>query len=308
MKSTRYAAYLAGAYVLLAGAYIILSGYLAAGASHSVEELRRIETIKGVVYVAVTALLIFAGARWAMRRMENDARELMRREQALVANEGRVFAGLTAASIAHDVNNVLTVALADIEMLEEDGRGNEGLTRLHHSMRRMVGLNRRLLGLAQAYVSREGSLLDAREAAREVVAVLRSHQDVRHCRLSCEGEAGLVIAASPVLMHQLVGNLVLNAAQAAGEKGIIEVRVRGEDNSVVIEVHDNGPGVPPERRAELFSALVTTKPDGNGLGLFSVKACATGLGGRVEVLESPLGGALFRIHLPRSSVRAAVTA
>ena len=96
--------------------------------------------------------------------------------------------------------------------------------------------------------------------------------------------------------------------QAAGEKGIIEARVRGEDNAVVIEVHDNGPGVPPERRAELFSALVTTKPDGNGLGLFSVKACATGLGGRVDVSESPLGGALFRIHLPRSSVRTAVTA
>ena len=104
MKSTRYAAYLAGAYVLLAGAYIILSGYLAAGASHTVEELRRIEAIKGVVYVAVTALLIFAGARWAMRRMEHDARELMRRDQALVANEGRVFAGLRAIDwVEHDV-------------------------------------------------------------------------------------------------------------------------------------------------------------------------------------------------------------
>ena len=54
MKSTHYAAILAGAYVLLASLYIILSGYLAAGASHSVEELRRIETVKGVLYVAAT--------------------------------------------------------------------------------------------------------------------------------------------------------------------------------------------------------------------------------------------------------------
>jgi signal transduction histidine kinase len=308
MKSTRYAAMLAGVYVVVAGVYIVLSGYLAAGASRSIEELRRIEAIKGVLYVAVTALLIFVGARWAMRRMERDAHELMRREQALVANEGRVFAGLTAASIAHDSNNVLTVALADIEMMEEDGKGSEDLKRLRQAVERMVGLNQRLLGLAQAYVSREGAPLDVREAAREAVAVMRSHQDVRRCRLSCEGEAGVVVAASPVLMHQLVGNLVLNAAQAAGEKGIIEVRVHAEGGQAVIEVHDNGPGVPAAKRADLFTSLATTKPDGNGLGLFSVKACATGLGGGVEVSDSPLGGALFRIHLPLAIARAAVTA
>lgn len=301
MNSTRYAALLAGAYVLLAGAYIILSGYLAAGASHSVEELRRIETIKGTLYVAVTAALIFSGARWAMRRMEHDADELRRREQALVVNQGRVFAGLTAASIAHDANNVLTVALADIDLMEDDGHGGEDMQRLRHSLGRLVGLNQRLLESAQAYMSREGAPLDVLAAACEAVAVLRSHQDVRRCRLSCEGDAGVVVAASPVLMHQLVGNLVLNAAQAAGAKGVIEVRVRSGGDQAVIEVHDNGPGVPPERRSELFTALATTKVDGNGLGLFSVKACASGLGGRVEVADSPLGGALFRVCLPRTT-------
>lgn len=303
MKSTRYAAMLAGAYVLLASVYIILSGYLAAGASHSVEELRRIETIKGVLYVAVTSLLIFAGARWAMHRMERDAQELLRREQALVANEGRVFAGLTAAAIAHDANNVLTVAQTDIEMMEEDGKGSEDLTRIHQAVTRMVGLNQRLLDLAQAYVSREGAPLDALEAMQEVLVVMRSQPDMRRCQVSCAGDAGVVVAASPVLMHQLVGNLVLNAAQAAGDNGVIEVRVRAEAGHAVIEVHDNGPGVPAERRADLFTSLVTTKPGGNGLGLFSVKACANGLGGQVEVGDSPLGGALFRIRLPLAAPR-----
>jgi len=308
LNSTRYAAMLAGAYVLLASTYIILSGYLAAGASHSVEELRRIETIKGVLYVAVTSLLIFAGARWAMRRMEHDARELLRREQALVVNEGRVFAGLTAASIAHDANNVLTVALADLDMMEEDGGGSENLTRLRHSVKRLVGLNQRLLDSAQAIVTREGAPLDVREAARESVAVLRSHVDMRRCRVSCEGEPGVVINANPVLMHQLVGNLVLNAAQASGAKGVVEVQVSARDGQAVIEVHDNGPGVPVERRADLFTSLATTKSDGNGLGLFSVKACAAGLGGGVEVCDSPLGGALFRIRLPLARAASVATA
>ncbi len=298
MRSTRYAAILAGAYVLLASVYIVLSGRVAAALSHSVEELQRIETVKGVLYVAVTALLIFAGARWAMRRMEHDAHELLRREQALVANEGRVFAGLTAAAIAHDANNVLTVAQADIEMMEEDGKGSEDLTRLHEGIDRMVALNRRLLDLAQAYVTREGAPLDVLEAAREVLSVLRSHLALRRCRITCEGAAGVVIAANPVLMHQLVGNLVINAAQATGDRGEIQVRISSADGQAIIEVHDNGPGVPADRRPGIFTALASTKPDGNGLGLFSVKACANGLGGTVDVGDSPLGGALFLIRLP----------
>jgi two-component system C4-dicarboxylate transport sensor histidine kinase DctB len=303
MRSTRYAAMLAGAYVLFATVYIILSGHIAAGASGSVEELRQIETLKGVLYVAVTSLLIFAGARGAMRRMEKDASELLRREQALVASGGRVFAGLTAASIAHDANNVLTVALADLESLEEDGKDSEDLTRIHDAMTRMVALNRRLLDLAQACVSREGTPLDALHATREVLASLRSHSDVRRCTLTCNGTPGVIVAASAVLMHQLVGNLVFNAAQAAGDKGVIEVRVLADAGHAMIEVHDNGPGVPADKRRDLFSALVTTKPDGNGLGLFSVKACANGLGGQVDVADSPLGGALFRIRLPLVTAR-----
>lgn len=298
MNSTRYAALLTGAYVVVAGVYIVVSGYLAAGVSASVEEMRRIETIKGVLYVAITAALIFAGARWAMRRMERDAEELRRREQALIANEGRVFAGLTAAAIAHDANNVLTVALADLDFMEEDGVGGEDLVRLRQTVGRLVGLNRRLLDSAQAYATREATPMDAREAVREVIAVLRSHHDVRRCRVSTAGDDGVIISASSALMHQLVGNLVINAAQAAGDRGQVEVRVSGAGGEAVIEVHDSGPGVPPERRTDLFRALATTKPDGNGLGLFSVKACASGLGGSVEVGDSHLGGALFRVRLP----------
>lgn len=308
MKSTRYAGILAGAYVLLASAYIIVSGNLAAGASHSVEELRRIEEIKGVAYVAVTALLIFAGARWAMRRMEHDARELSRREQALIVNEGRVFAGLIAATVAHDANNVLTVALGDIEQMEMDGPGSEQLTRLSRAVTRLVALNKRLLDTGQVFVAREGGRLDICEAVRESVDLMRGQPDVRRCRISCTGEAGLTATASPALMHQMIGNLVLNAAQACGERGIIEVRVIEHGGQALIEVHDNGPGVPVERREELFTAMVTTKPDGSGLGLFSVKACANGLGGDVEVGDSPLGGAVFRIRLPLGRVSGALPA
>jgi len=307
MSSTRYAALLAAAYVAIASAYIVVSGHLAAGAAGSIEEMRRTETVKGVLYVVVTALLVFAGARWAMRRQERDAEELRRCEQALVANEGRVFAGLTAASIAHDVNNVLTVALAELDALDQEAPGGAATARLRRVVGRVISLNRRLLDSAQAYATREGTPLDARESAREVLASLGSHADVRRCRVAITGEAGVIIAASATLMHQLLGNLVINAAQAAGDRGQVEVRISRHGDEALLDVHDDGPGVPPERRADLFTALASTKPNGDGLGLFSVAACASGLGGSVEVSDSHLGGAHFRVRLPLATAAAVVT-
>ena len=94
-------------------------------------------------------------------------------------------------------------------------------------------------------------------------------------------------------MHQLVGNLVLNAAQAAGEKGIIEVRVRGEDNAVVIEVHDNGPGVPPGLERQIFLPFFTAREGGQGIGLTVVRQLVHGMGGRVRLVRPLEGGAAF---------------
>jgi signal transduction histidine kinase len=63
-------------------------------------------------------------------------------------------------------------------------------------------------------------------------------------------------------------------------------------------VHDSGTGVPRDERKKIFSALYTTKSSGTGLGLLSVKACAKIHEGFVEVDDSPLGGACFRLCLP----------
>ena len=103
----------------------------------------------------------------------------------------------------------------------------------------------------------------------------------------------------PLLIHQNLGNLILNAAEATGGRGRIEVRIVEGGEQVVLEVHDDGPGVPRDLRHSLFDGLRTTKPGGAGLGLFSVRSCTQILGGTVAIDESPFGGALFRVVLPR---------
>jgi signal transduction histidine kinase len=70
------------------------------------------------------------------------------------------------------------------------------------------------------------------------------------------------------------------------------------EQSVLIEIHDSGPGIEPDMRERIFEAFNTTKTSGFGLGLTSVKIYADIHKGKVEVGESNLGGACFRITLP----------
>jgi signal transduction histidine kinase len=88
------------------------------------------------------------------------------------------------------------------------------------------------------------------------------------------------------------------ALDAVHDRGRVKVRIQaGPDGSAIVEVHDDGPGVPESQRARLFEAFYTTKKEGTGLGLLSAKKCAELHGGKIEVLASPLGGVCFRAHL-----------
>lgn len=303
-KSTTYSIGLAVAYGVLATAYILVSSQLAADHSATIEELRQIETLKGITYVAVTTVAVFLGGLLAMRRMDRDSAELVRRERALVASEGRVFAGVMAASVAHDANNVLVAVLADLETLASASHLDkaEHVTQLRNSVGRLVGLNRRLLTAARDGVPKDRHTVDLARTVRDSVATVRSHAHLRNCRVICRGDEHLLIQTQPLLIHQIISNLALNAGEATQGRGTLEVVTTTTTTEVLLEVHDNGPGVPKERWATLFDSLMTTKATGTGLGLFSVRACAQGLGGSVEIEDSPLGGALFRVRLPNDLI------
>ena len=101
-----------------------------------------------------------------------------------------------------------------------------------------------------------------------------------------------------VLVDRMILNLVLNAADATKGAGKIDLRIRRKDRQVILELHDNGPGVPDQAREAIFDPFYSSKTNGLGLGLLSVRACAEAHGGSVEVKPSDLGGACFRITLP----------
>jgi len=110
-------------------------------------------------------------------------------------------------------------------------------------------------------------------------------------------------------LMQLFTNLLMNAYEAMGGKGHVSItghRVRLEDggdgrDAVLVEVTDDGPGIPPEEAEKVFDPFFTTKPQGSGLGLAIVRKIVDAHDGRIDMRTAPDQGTTIRLTLPVSS-------
>jgi signal transduction histidine kinase len=293
---------LGGVFLVFCSAYIWISGRLAAASSRSVNELAHIEAVKGLLFVLVCSALFTLMTWLLMRRMAREQAQLAKSTQALSAMEQRAMTGSLASSVAHDMNNILTVGCASAEMLLQ----TEGLSTdqkelardINDSFNRITDLTRRLSSMGRTGIKGNLETGDLRQLLEAELAFARHHERLRRCSFSLQAPEAINLRLNAPMIQQMLINLLLNAAEATKGLGRIEVHLRNEHQSAVLEVHDSGPGIPEDQRTRVFDAFYTTKPEGHGLGLLSVKAAAQMHRGRVVVLESPLGGACFRITMP----------
>lgn len=293
----RSAGLLASGYALVAGTYILVSSTVATEALAAVEDVRRIEVAKGVAFVLVTALLLFLGTLVLLRREARHRARLVRAQHALLAADRRAEAGVLAASVAHDLKNALSVLRMGLDELRELDREGEVTADMASALDQAAELSGRLsragrdTGLGAAV---DGDLASVVRQATELAAL---HPSVRRSVVRIDAPEPVAVRVYPVLVSQMISNLVINAAEAAGRGGVIETRARKLEAGAVLEVHDDGPGIAADQRARLFEPFYTTKPQGTGLGLLSVRLCAELHDGEVEIGDSPLGGAMFRVTL-----------
>jgi signal transduction histidine kinase len=215
------------------------------------------------------------------------------------------------ADASHELRTPLTSILANLELLQasmeetslEDERAMvDSALRSSSRMSRLVG---DLLLLARADTGRIGARTrcDLAEAAGNAAAEVAPTIGERTLRI--ENERPLPVDGNPDELHRMVLNLLDNAVRHTPAGATIELRLRAEGRDAVVEVADDGPGVPPELRGQIFERFVrgegpadTAIGGGSGLGLAIVSAVAASHGGSAEVGESELGGALFRVRLP----------
>jgi two-component system sensor histidine kinase HydH len=295
------AALLGLVYVVLCGLFIFYSGQLAFRQADTLEHLRQLEIARGFLFVLVTGLLFSYFALFLLRRIAEQQARTLHQQQALVEADRHAMTGLFAASMAHDMGNLLMVAQAGLFTLQlhpsESEHGAQAVSDLSAAHAQLAALVQRLLRVVRERTPGQPERVYLGPIVRDCLHVAKGHAAVRHCDVTasvveCEARA------NPITLHRSLLNLIVNAGDATEGRGRIEVRLAPVAGEAVLEVHDDGPGIPEELRQRVFEPFYTTKERGTGLGLLSVRACAEEHQGRVEVLPSPLGGTCFRLSLP----------
>ncbi len=225
-----------------------------------------------------------------------------RNEMELLRNFATI--GESAAILAHEIKTPLSnlnMALRAVADKLEVGHA-EILEELVSRLQRMQNLMQRTLSFAKP-IQPVLESCPPRELLERVCAQFQGpHQEEFHTRLQVDGEPDEIVVDRQ-LMEEVLVNLVQNAAEATEHQGQCRLSFRcksGEKGSarrVRIEVQDNGPGIPPERRGDLFKLFHTTKSNGTGLGLTFCRKVIEAHGGTLELVEGDMGGACFRIEL-----------
>ncbi|KAB2888165.1 MAG: PAS domain S-box protein, partial [Desulfobulbaceae bacterium] len=244
--------------------------------------------------------------------------ELKSTQQQLVQSEKMAVVGMTAGGVAHDLNNILAGVVSYPELLlatlPSDSTFRDPLEAILASGRRAAAVVADLLTLAKGsarvrQITVLHSLVKEYLQSVEFQAVMRENPDVQ-VKVSDESK-NVLIACSPIHIQKVIMNLTMNAVDAVAlHGGSVTVRtthvqlprVGGQSAGkgyAVLEVADDGPGIPEENRKQIFEPFYTRKvmgKKGTGLGLTVVWNVVKEHDGRID-LESGPEGTIFRVFL-----------
>jgi two-component system nitrogen regulation sensor histidine kinase GlnL len=227
-----------------------------------------------------------------------------------------------AASLVHEVKNPLAAIHLHLQLLEaytaeieEEKLRSKINNKIAFIKNEIAGLNTTLQDFIRRLKPEEpgaGSSASINQIVRESVMLLEVQARKRNIELEIKEDLPAETqCADPVMLKQVLINLVLNAIQAFEHRPDIEAPhisvITGQVRKVAyVRIKDNGPGIPAEIQEKIFDPFFTTKKEGSGLGLSIVKKMILDAGGQID-LESGKEGTDFTIYLGRPDVLADAT-
>jgi len=233
-------------------------------------------------------------AQYELAEMQTQVQVSLKQKNRLAAM------GSAMAKINHDLRNTLATAVlvSDKLQLIEDPEVKRVTPRLMKAIDRAIDLCSQTLN----YASDEMLMLRPRnfvlrDLAEELQGILEMSDEAVKTDWHISIDPDLEIVADRRHLLRALHNLCANAAQAGAKSITIATVV--EDGNILIDVIDDGPGLPEKARENLFKAFAgSSRKGGTGLGLVIVREVAVGHGGDVALLRSDDGGTAFRITIP----------
>lgn len=214
-----------------------------------------------------------------------------------------------AAGVSFGLKNPLGVINTSVSLMRrtlgaDDGRREPSigthLDRIDRASRQATDMTDQLLDYSNVRsITRQ--TVPAAAIADDAVARVDAGEGIR---IDCVGSEKATLFVDPLLLVRVLTNLVRNGVQSIAEAparrdGTVTIRWRSEGGFDVLEVEDDGPGVPEAIRERIFEPLFTTRARGTGLGLALSRDIVAAHGGTLELLDDGRSGASFRIRLPQ---------
>lgn len=252
-------------------------------------------------------------------RRRDEAGELARQFNRMAARLEESFATISAdrdrlrqfvAEVSHELRTPLT-ALRTFNDLLQDGAGEDAATRrdfLSESARQierldwlthnLLDLSRLDSGITQLTLQQA----DLSETLRRAVETNRPAAAAKGVTLALDAPP-LIVAHDPPYFEQALNNVIGNAVKFSPRDGIVHVRAYRDAAAAVVEVRDEGPGIPPDEVAHIFDRFyrghdANRAGEGSGLGLAITKAIQDAHKGTIGVVSAPGHGATMRLTLP----------
>jgi two-component system phosphate regulon sensor histidine kinase PhoR len=205
------------------------------------------------------------------------------------------------ANASHELRTPVSAILSAVEALQSGAKDSPAdrdafLAVIDRQSTRLTRLIRSLLLLARSE-TQQGEIQLEPVQLQPLLASVVSSFDAAAVKVECP--AGLAALAEPDVAEQVVANLVGNALKHASGDGVAITAYRAGD-SVVVEVNDDGPGIPPDAQSRIFDRFYSGRDgrrDGFGLGLAIVREAVRALGGSVEIDSAPGRGTTARVFL-----------
>lgn len=241
------------------------------------------------------------GIALAWRNLAKSSDLQLRLVRASEMNTHLKEMNLAAAGLAHETRNPLNIIRGMAQLIS---RQPEAAAEIRERSRAIVDETDKVTAQLNEFINysrpREvrRTVVALNSVLNEVVRALSYDIEEKKIQLDLKGDA-VSIEADEQMLRQVLFNLVLNAIQALENGGEIQIVTQRQNASgASLEIRDNGPGVPVERRQEIFKPYFTTQQKGTGLGLAIVQQIVLAHGWEIECTANEPRGAIFRItHL-----------